>query len=404
MRMNSLGLLLGGKWAHELLLLFDGLEFTMSDLGGGIDELDFGVEDSEGRGLWEHSLSNGDNSLSWSHDSTSDQDEVLVDNTVVRESTNWGDVLDMRILFSGGVVGSTSAGTGSNSVDLLVDLGSMEVTLITSSSNSPLNGRWMPSTDTSNLSETSMGLSWKSVDTESLDNTGSSLTSGNGNGINHLVLLEDFSNGDFLLELGSSPFDLLGGGSSVNLDFHKMSLLLSESLKLVHLGGAKNSNGRAVFLDSLDISVNVLLGLSVFLISLGVVGESLLFGEVVVLIESSNDTFWKVLGPGGGESSESSWGLDVSNHTDNLHWWGLKNGTWLDDILSDCLLTFLLFFIPDDVSHTGFVSHEGGKMNWLSLIIWREGSDVTLGVLASSLWKISQMTASWMLKLSVRHV
>jgi hypothetical protein len=47
------------------------------------------------------------------------------------------------------------------------------------------------------------------------------------------------------------------------LDFHEMSLLLSKTLKLVHLGGAKNSNGSAVFLDSLNISVWVLLGLSI---------------------------------------------------------------------------------------------------------------------------------------------
>merc|ERR1711990_666327 len=107
----------------------------------------------------------------------------------------------MRILLSGGVVGSTSRGSSSNSVDLLVDLGSVEVTLITSSSNSPLNGRWMPSTDTGNLSETSVSLSWKSVDAESLDNTASSLTSGDGDGVDHLILLEDLGDLDVLLKV-----------------------------------------------------------------------------------------------------------------------------------------------------------------------------------------------------------
>jgi len=355
---NSLGLLLGGKWSHEFFLLFDGLEFTVTDLGGGIDEFDLGLEGGEGRGLWKHSLSNGDNSLSWSHNGTSDHDEIFIDNTVVRESTNWGNVLDMWILVSGGVVKSTSNGTSTNSVNLLVNLGSMEVTLITSSSNSPLNGRWMPSTDTGNLSETSMGLSWKSVDTESLDNTGSSLTSGNSNGINHLILLEDFSNGDFLLEFTSGPFNLLGNGSSVNLDFHQVSFLLSESLKLIHLGSAENSDSLAVFLDSLDISVDVLLRFGILTVSLGVVLESLLLSEIVVLVESSDDSFWKFLSPDGGESSKASWGLDVTDHTNDLHWWGFNNGTWLDDILSDSLLTFLLFLISDNVGHTGFVTHE----------------------------------------------
>jgi len=208
--------LLGGKRSHELVLLLDGLEFTVTDLGRGIDELDFRDKGGERAGLGKHGLSNGDNSLSWSSDGTSDQEEVLVNNTVMWESTNWGDVLDMWVLLGGGVVVDSSNGSGSDSVDLLVDLGSVEVTLVTSSSNCPLNGSWMPSTDTGDLSETSMGLSWKSGDTESLDNTGSSLTSGNTNGVNHLVLSEDLSNGDLLLELAGSPLDLLGDGSSVN--------------------------------------------------------------------------------------------------------------------------------------------------------------------------------------------
>jgi len=151
-----------------------------------------------------------------------------------------------------------------------------------------------------------------------------------------------------------------------------VSFLLSETLDLLDLSSAKNSDSLAVLLDSLDISVDVLLGLGIFLISLGIVGESLLLGEVVVLIESSDDTFWELLGPNGGESSESSWGLDVSDHTDDLHGWALDNGTWLDDILSDGLLTFLLFLISDDVGHTGFVTHEGSEMDWLGSIIWWE--------------------------------
>jgi len=150
-----------------------------------------------------------------------------------------------------------------------------------------------------------------------------------------------------------------------------VSLLLSE-LALLNLSGAENSDGSAVLLDSLDISVDVLLRLGVLLISLGVVGESLLLGDVVVLVESSHDGLWELLSPDGRESSHTSWGLDVSDHTNNLHWWGLDNGDWLDDILSNGLLTLLLFFISDNVGHTGFVTHEGGEVDWLGSIIWWE--------------------------------
>jgi len=43
-------------------------------------------------------------------------------------------------------------------IDLLVDLSSVMVTLLTSSGHSELNTRWMPSTDTSDLAETLVRL------------------------------------------------------------------------------------------------------------------------------------------------------------------------------------------------------------------------------------------------------
>ena len=73
--------------------------------------------------------------------STSSVEEVLVDNTLIWESTNWGDVLDMWVLLVSGIDVDSSNGIRSNSVDLLVGLGSIEATLIFSSINCPLNGR-----------------------------------------------------------------------------------------------------------------------------------------------------------------------------------------------------------------------------------------------------------------------
>jgi len=70
-------------------------------------------------------------SLSWSHDGTSKEDEVFIDDTVMWETTNWSNVLLIWILFGGGIVSNTFAGTGTNSVDLLVKLSSVEVTFIT---------------------------------------------------------------------------------------------------------------------------------------------------------------------------------------------------------------------------------------------------------------------------------
>ena len=395
--------MLGSKWTEEFIFLFWGLEFTVTDLGGGIDKFNLELEVSERRGLWEKSLSNGDLSLSWSADSTLDEEEIFVNNTVMWESTDWGNVLGVGISFGRSVVVDTSDGTLTNSVDLVVDVSSVIVTEVTSSGDSPLDCRWMPGTDTSNLSETSSSLSWKSRDTESLDDTLSSLTSGNGDSINHLVVLEDLTDGDFSFKFRDSPVNLGGNVSSVNLDFHKVGLSLSE-LAFLDLSGDEDSNDRAVLSDSLDISVDVFLGVLWLGVFLGVVLESVLLGSIVVLIESSDDTRWEVLSPDGGESSESSWGINVTNHTDDLAWWGLDNGNWLNNILLDGLFTFSLLHVSDDVGHTGFVAHEGGKMNWLGGVISWEVPNLTLIVLGSSLWKITQVSVSWCFKFSMRHI
>merc|ERR1719424_2163157 len=77
------------------------------------------------------------------------------------------------------------------------------------------------------------------------------------------------------------------------------------------------------------------------------------------------------------------------------------NGDSVDDILLDSLLTLSLFHVSDNVSHTGFIAHESGKMNWLRLVVLGVGSDSSLMMLGSSLWKITQMAISWMLEFSL---
>ncbi len=52
----------------------------------------------------------------------------------------------------------------------------------------------MPSTDTSNLSKTSVSLSLELLGTESLDNTLVTFTLGYTNSINNFVVLEDLTN------------------------------------------------------------------------------------------------------------------------------------------------------------------------------------------------------------------
>jgi hypothetical protein len=249
--LDSLGL----ELAEELFLLGIGLETTMSVLGRGIDELNLEFLGLPRLSAGEESLADCDGSLASSHDTTLDEKEVFVDATVVREATNGSDVLVDGISLAHGVVDNTMDGTGSNSVDLLVDLGSRVITLLTTAGNRPLDGGRMPGSDTSDLAETSMRLTVKSGTSESLDGTNHTFTAGNANSVNNFVHVEDIANFDLLLELAIGKVDLLSNGTTVNLNFQDMGLALTET-KFADLGSGKDTDGSAVFLDAGEIAVN----------------------------------------------------------------------------------------------------------------------------------------------------
>lgn len=173
-------------------------------------------------GSWEDRLSKNDRSLAGSDNSTFDKEIILAYNTVVRESTERCDVLLNCISISSSVVGNSSAGSSTDSIDLLVDFGTAVVTELTTASNCPFDSSGVPSSDTSDLTKTSVSLTRKSVDTKSLDNTLGSFTFSNTDCVNTFIVLEDFTNRDFLLEFGESPVNLLGNVTSINLDFHNV--------------------------------------------------------------------------------------------------------------------------------------------------------------------------------------
>ena len=75
-----------------------------------------------------------------------------------------------------------------------------------------------------------------------------------------------------------------------------------------------------------------------------------------------------MLGPDGGQRSQSSGSLDVTDNTDDDHRWGLDNGNGLDDF-SLVHLGSGSVKVSDDVSHTGLVTHAGGEMDGLLGVI-----------------------------------
>ena len=68
----------------------------------------------------------GNDTLLGSRDGALEKEEVILDDTVVGETTQGGDGLLADVVFGGGVV---VLGTEANAVDLLVDLRSVVVTV-----------------------------------------------------------------------------------------------------------------------------------------------------------------------------------------------------------------------------------------------------------------------------------
>lgn len=200
--------------------------------------------------------------------------------------------------------------TLADTVDLVVDRCTVVVSVLTGTSDSPLDVRRVPSADTGDLAETLVCLSRKFLGSPSAGNTGETVTLGDGNNINHLILLEDGRDLDWLLEETVAEVDLVSNATSIDLDLHQMGLLLLER-GLADLGVGKNTDDGAVLLDALELASNGRTrGLRVLL---GVLGEGLLLASVPVLVESALDLIAQVLSPNGSKGAETSRGFDVTN-------------------------------------------------------------------------------------------
>jgi hypothetical protein len=158
--------------------------------------------------------------------------------------------------------------------------------------------RRVPGTDTGDLAETLVSLSRELLGAPTGGDTRETVTLGDGNAVNHLVLLEDGADLDGLLEETVGKVDLVGNRATVDLDLHKVGLLLLER-GLVGLGVGEDTDNSAVLLDALEVTGDGLA--TVLRVLLCVLGEGLLLGLVPVLVEATLDLVRQVLGPDGGE-------------------------------------------------------------------------------------------------------
>jgi hypothetical protein len=143
-----------------------------------------------------------------------------------------------------------------------------------------------------------VGLSGKLLGTPSVGNTFETVTLGNTNDVDDFVLLEDRGDIDSLFKVALGELDLVGNGTTVDLNFHQVCLLLLQT-GLSDLSVGQDSDDGTVLPDSLEFSGD---GLTVVVgVLLGVLGESLLLGLVPRLVESSLDFVGQVFGPDGGQ-------------------------------------------------------------------------------------------------------
>jgi len=321
--------------SHECCLVGRGLETSVSQLGAGVDELQVDGLEGGALGVNQERLAQGDDALLGSDAATLDHQEVVVNFSVEGETSHWSDRLVGDVVFGRSVVLDDLAILGvdasADAVDLLVDLGTVMVTFLTSASDGEGNTRWMPSSDTSDLAETLVSLARKFLRVPTAGDTLETFTLGDGNAIDHFVLSKDARDWDGLLQMFLDPLDLVFNGSTVKLDFHDVSLLLA-LLDQTDLGVNQDANDLAVTDHLVEVIFDGLLAQVVGPLLAGL-GESLLLARVPVLVKTATALLAQMLSPDIDQSARSMWSFDVTDGSNNDDWRSFEDGDGLNNFL-----------------------------------------------------------------------
>merc|ERR1711939_152897 len=392
---DALGLDLAGSLVG--LALGAGLEATVTKLGRGADPLERDLFERGARRVGDERLAEGDDALDDARARTLDHDPVVLDDAVADKATDGGD----------GLLGDVKLGRGralvvglADAVDLLVDLGTVVVTVLTGTGDRVHDGGRVPGTDTRDLAETLVGLARELLGAPTVGDTLESVSLRDADDVDVLVLLKDGRDVARLLKVRLGELDLVHNRSAVDLDLHQVGLLLGEA-GLADLGVGEDANDGAVLGDTLELAGDrrsrTLLG-----VLLGVLGKGLLLGPVPVLVEATLDLVREVLGPDGRERAEAAGSLDVADDTDDDHGRGLDDGDGLDDLLLVHLRSRAVE-VTDDVGHASLVTKEGGEVNRrLGVVL---GEALCLSAVAGSplAGQEPEGTATGVLVLPVRH-
>ena len=243
-----------------------------------------------------------------------------------------------------------------------------------------------------------MGLAGELLDVPTRDDAFVTVTLGDTDAVDHLVLREDGLDGDLLLEQLVAEVGLGLHVAAVDLDLQHMCLLLAHR-RLRHLCVRDDADDLAVLLDALDLLVGVL---GLVGLVLDVLGKRLLVLRLVpVTVHAAAELVGQVLGPHGGERAQAAGGLDIANEAHNHHGGGLDDRHRLDRLLLVLLRTRLVD-IAHNVRHTGLVAHEGGEVARFRRVIARELPHAALVVGAPLARVEPEATKTGVLELAVR--
>lgn len=210
-----------------------------------------------------------------------------------------------------------------------VSQGSQDVLTLTGAGDREHDFGRVPCTNTGNLAETLVSLARKFLGAPTVGNTLETMTLGDSDNVDDLILLEHGVDVDRLLKEAVCKLDLVSDGATVDLNFHEVGFLLAKA-GLADLGVCKDTDDGAVFADALELASS---GLSTILcMFLCVAGECLFLGTVPVLVEATLDLVGEVRRPDSGESAETTGSLDVANDTDDDQRWCLDDCDGLDDL------------------------------------------------------------------------
>ena len=435
---------LGG--AHEVVLLLLGLEATVTNLGRRVDPFELDLLLSVARGLSQQGLAQSDHALLGADDGTLEHDVVLVHNTIVGEATHGGDGLNRQIVLGLGV-GVLSLvlthGSLADAEDLLVHLGTMVITILTGTRARVTNAGRVPSADTGDLAQTTMRLAGQTENTPTSHHTLHTLTTGDTDAVDHIVVGEHGVDGDLFLEQVEapdrrgqrphvrrahkrqpqimtrrcdsaelhgtcftraehdqqhSPLDLGLDVATVDLNLHQVSLLGAQA-NLADLGVSQQTDHLAVLAHAVELRLQVVLAGSQ---TLGVASERLSLGAIPVLVEATLQLLAQVFSPHGGQSAQTLGGLDVANQTNSNHRGTLDDGDGLDGLTFVQLRTRLVH-LTQHVRHTGLVANKRSQMRRLGGVILGERANSTSMTLSALARQEAERTVTRRFVLTVRH-